>query len=134
MKNVINEIKNRGQPCDPAVKFAHSASWQLRVCHFRSQKQTQHCLPKAMAVVGIPRIKQRKMGMDVSSGTAFLSKKRKIGSSQLRANLPQKIKKKKKPLLKNRRVEFRIQLSSPSQQPAIKSSQPVQLWPVQFLL
>ena len=32
----------------------------------------------------------RKMGTDVSSGPVFLSKKRRIGSSYLRANLPQK--------------------------------------------
>ena len=32
------------------------------------------------AVVGIPHIKWRKMGTDVSSGPLFLSKKRRIGS------------------------------------------------------
>ena len=36
------------------------------------------------------------MGTDVSSGPVFLSKKRRIGSSQLRANLPQKTKTKTK--------------------------------------
>ena len=34
------------------------------------------------------------MGTDVSSGPVFLSKKRRIGSSWLRANLPQQKKKK----------------------------------------
>ena len=33
------------------------------------------------AVVGVPHIKCRKMGTDVSSGPVFLSKKRRIGSS-----------------------------------------------------
>ena len=33
-------------------------------------------LDKSHAVVGIPRIKQRKMGMDVNSGPVFLSKNR----------------------------------------------------------
>ena len=32
-------------------------------------------LGKSHAVVGVPRIKQRKMGTDVSSGPVFLSKK-----------------------------------------------------------
>ena len=31
------------------------------------------------AMVGIPHIKWKKMGMDVSSGPVFLSKKRRIG-------------------------------------------------------
>ena len=31
------------------------------------------------AVVGVPHIKQKKMGTDVSSGPVFLSKKRRIG-------------------------------------------------------
>ena len=35
-------------------------------------------------------------GHDVSSGPGFLSKKRRIGSSSLRANLPQKKKKKRR--------------------------------------
>ena len=38
-------------------------------------------LSKSHAVVGVPHIKQRKMGIDVNSGPVFLSKKRKIGSS-----------------------------------------------------
>ena len=40
-------------------------------------------------VVGVPHIKQRKMGTDVSSEPVFLIKKRRIGSRcQLRVNLP----------------------------------------------
>ena len=35
---------------------------------------------KAM-LLGVPGIKQRKMGMGVSSGPVFLSKKKRIGSS-----------------------------------------------------
>ena len=38
-------------------------------------------LAKSHAVAGVPRIKWRKMGMDVSSGPVFLSKKRRSGSS-----------------------------------------------------
>ena len=37
-------------------------------------------LGKSHAVVGIPHIKWRKLGTDVSSGPVFLNKKRKIGS------------------------------------------------------
>ena len=50
------------------------------VCWFGSQVWTWHHL-SSHAVVGVPRIKQRKMGMDVSLGPVFLSKKRRIGSS-----------------------------------------------------
>ena len=50
----------------------------------------------SQAVVGVPHIKQRKVGMDVSSGPIFLSKKRWFGGRcQKRANL-QKQKKEKK--------------------------------------
>ena len=35
---------------------------------------------KSHAVAGVPYIKYRKLGTDVSSGTVFLSKKRRIGS------------------------------------------------------
>ena len=46
---------------------------------FRSQVQTWHRLA-SHAVVGVPHIKWKKMGTDVSSGPVFLSKKRRIGS------------------------------------------------------
>ena len=36
---------------------------------------------KSHAAAGVPHIKQRKMGMGVSSGPGFISKKRRIGSS-----------------------------------------------------
>ena len=42
------------------------------------------------AVVGVPRINWRRMGTDVSSEPGFLRKKRRTGSSWLRANLPPK--------------------------------------------
>ena len=45
---------------------------------FRPQMRTWHYMA-SHAVAGIPRIKERKMGTDVSSGPVFLSKKRKIG-------------------------------------------------------
>ena len=60
------------------------------VRQFGSRVQTWHHLA-SHAVAGIPHVKWRKMGMDVSSGPGFLSKKRKIdGRCLLRANLPQK--------------------------------------------
>ena len=71
---------------------AHVPLQQPGVCQFGSQVWTWHHLT-SHAVVGVPHIKQRKMGMDVSSGPVFLSRKRRTGSSQLRANLPQKKKK-----------------------------------------
>ena len=48
------------------------------VRRFGSQVQTWHCLA-VCAVVGVPHIEWRKMGMDVSSGPLFLSKKSRIG-------------------------------------------------------
>ena len=53
---------------------------QPGVHQFRSWVWTGHPLA-SHAVVGVPHIKQRKMGMDVSSGPGFLSKKRRTGSS-----------------------------------------------------
>ena len=52
--------------------------WRPGVCRFGSWVRTWH-RSLSHAVVGIPHIKYRKMGMDVSSGPASLSKKR-IGS------------------------------------------------------
>ena len=72
----------------------HVPLWWPGVCHFRSQVQTWHRLARH-AVIGVPHIKWRKMGIDVGSGPVFLSRKRRIGSSWLRANLPQKKRKKK---------------------------------------
>ena len=37
-------------------------------------------LGKSQAAAGVPHIKKRKIGTDVSSGPVFLSKKRRIGS------------------------------------------------------
>ena len=60
-------------PHGAVVKFSGSLRWP-RVRQFGSQVQTWHCLT-SHAVVGVPHIKQRKMGTDVSSGLGFLSKK-----------------------------------------------------------
>ena len=77
----------------------HILLWWPGVHRFGCQVGTWHCLA-SHAVVGIPHIKQRKMGTDVSSGPVFLSKEKMIGSRcQLRANLPQN--KQKKPKLYN---------------------------------
>ena len=57
----------------------HVLLWQPRVHSFRSWVQTWYHLA-SHAVVGIPHIKWRMMGTDVSSGPVFLSKKRRIGS------------------------------------------------------
>ena len=67
-----------GQRGGAAVKFTRSDSRQPRLHWFGSDMAL---LGKSHAVVGIPHIKRRKMGMDVSSGPVFLSKKRRIGSS-----------------------------------------------------
>ena len=53
---------------------AHVPLWRPGVRRFESQVQTWHRLARH-AVVGIPHIKQRKMGRDVRSGPVFLSKK-----------------------------------------------------------
>ena len=53
--------------------------WRPGIHRFGSRVQTWHLL-SSHAVVGVPHIKERKMGTDVSSGSGFLSKKRKIGS------------------------------------------------------
>ena len=45
---------------------------------FGSQVRRWH-RSSSHAVVGVPQIKQRKMGTDVSSGPVFLSKTRRIG-------------------------------------------------------
>ena len=50
----------------------------FRVSRFGSQVRTQD-RSSSHAVAGVPHIKQRKMGMDVSSGPVFLSKKKRIG-------------------------------------------------------
>ena len=59
---------------------AHVLLRQPGVRQFGSQVQTWHHLA-SHAVVGVPHIKWRKMGTDVSSGPIFLSKKRRVGSS-----------------------------------------------------
>ena len=68
-----------GQPGGAAVKLAHSAS-AARGLQVRIRVWTWHRLVHH-AVVGVPHIKQRKMGTDVSSGPVFFGKKRRIGSS-----------------------------------------------------
>ena len=55
---------------------SHIPLGQPRVHGFRSRVQTWHHLAHH-AVVGIPHIKQRKMGTDVSSGPVFLKKRKK---------------------------------------------------------
>ena len=69
--------------------------WRPGVRWFRSWVWTRLQLA-GHTVVGIPHMGWRKMGMDVSSGPVCLNKKRRIGSSQLRANLPQKKKREPK--------------------------------------
>ena len=75
----INNELWGGRSGGAVVNCARSASWRPRVRRFGFWVQTWP-LGKSHAVLGVPRIKQRKMGMDVSSGLVFLSKKR-IGSS-----------------------------------------------------
>ena len=59
------------------------------VRRFGSWVQTRHRVA-SHAMAGIPHIKWKEMGMDVSSGPVFLGEKRRIGRCYLRANLPQK--------------------------------------------
>ena len=59
----------------------------VRALNFRSPgfkgsdpgHRPMHCL-SSHAVIGVPHIKQRKMGTDVGSGQSFLSRKRRTGS------------------------------------------------------
>ena len=74
------KISCRGRPGGAAVKFARSTSRRPKVRRFRSRVRTPHRLARH-AVVGVPHIKQRKTGTDVSSGPVFLSNKRRTGSS-----------------------------------------------------
>ena len=57
---------------------AHIPLQRPGVHRFGSWVWTWHRLA-SHAVVGVPHIKERKMGTDVSSGPVFLSKKRRIG-------------------------------------------------------
>ena len=57
--------------------FRFSAAWGLPVWIPGADMAP---LGKSHAVVGVPRVKRRKTGTNVSSGPVFLSKKRKIGS------------------------------------------------------
>ena len=56
----------------------HVSLQQPRVRRFGSQVWTWHSLA-SHAVAGVPHIKWRKMGTDVSTGPVFLNKKRRIG-------------------------------------------------------
>ena len=60
----------------PQRLSVHVPLWRPRVRRFESQVRTWHCLA-GYAVVGVPHIKWRKMGTDVSSGLVFLKKKKK---------------------------------------------------------
>ena len=62
-----------GWPGDAAVKCTCSTS-VARDSLFGSWVRTWHCLASHV-VVGVPHIKWRKMGMNVSSGPVFLSKR-----------------------------------------------------------
>ena len=89
--NYSKKLKKMGD--SPVALSFCTQLWQPGVHWYGSWVGT--CTPLlAHAVAGIPHIKQRKIGSDVSSGPVFLSKKRRIGGRcQLSANLPQKKKK-----------------------------------------
>ena len=53
----------------------HKTVCRPGVCWFRSRVLTWYCMA-SHAVAGVPHIKQRKMGTDVSSGLIFLKKKK----------------------------------------------------------
>ena len=67
-----------GYPSGVVVKFVHSASAAEFTSSDPGHGPTHHL--SSHAVAGGPHMKWRKMGMDVSSGPVFLSKKRRIGS------------------------------------------------------
>ena len=69
-----------GRPGGTAVKCARSAS-AAQGSLVQIPGVDVAPLGKSHAVVGVPYIKSRKMGMDVMSGPVFLSKKRRIGNS-----------------------------------------------------
>ena len=58
---------------------AHVPLQQPWVCPLGSRLRTGHRLA-SHAVADVPHVEWRKMGMDVSSGPVFLSKKSRIGS------------------------------------------------------
>ena len=64
----------KGRPGGTVVKFTCPASWLPGVGSFKSWVRTWQSTA-CHAVVGVPHIKYRKMGMHVSSGPGFLSKK-----------------------------------------------------------
>ena len=68
-------LKNQGLVRWCSGLSMHGPLQQPGVCQLGSWVLTWHHLA-SHAMVGIPHIKQRKMGMDVSSGPVFLSKKR----------------------------------------------------------
>ena len=69
-----------GQPGGTAVECWHVPVQWPGVRRFGSRVWTWHGLA-GHAVVGVPHIKYRKVGTDVSSEPVFLSKRRRIGSS-----------------------------------------------------
>ena len=75
----LNFPISQDQPSCTAVKFTCSASVVLSSLVGIPGVDWNHLARHAVA--GVPHIKQRKMGTDVSSGPGFLSKKRRIGSS-----------------------------------------------------
>ena len=79
LKLYHKEIENLGAGPVAQQLRVHVPLRQPRVRLFGSQVWTWHHLA-SHAVVDIPHIKWRKMGMDVSSGPVFLSKKSRIGS------------------------------------------------------
>ena len=56
-------------------------------------------LGKSHAVVGVPHIQWRKMGMDVGSGPVFLSRKRRIGADVSSGLIFHKEKKKRRNII-----------------------------------
>ena len=77
-KKINRPYSGWGGPGGTVVECACSAL-VARGSLVRIRVQTWHHLAHH-AVVGVPPIKYKKMGMDVSSGPIFLSKKRRIGN------------------------------------------------------
>ena len=77
LKHMLNSVNKTHAGAGPVAQrlSVYIPLWQPAVCQLASWVWTWHRLA-SHATVGVPHIKWRKMGMDVSSGPVFLSKKR----------------------------------------------------------
>ena len=80
IRNVILHIKNVSPGAGPVAQQLSSCSaLGLGFSGLDPGHGPMHCL-SSHALAGVPHIRYRKMGTDVSSEPIFLSKKRRIGN------------------------------------------------------